>query len=67
MLLRHPARIMLTHGLFNYPAHFVSLIPLPLLEVLLIDRRRSGVREHIMVYTIVATAGVLHNKQTVCA
>jgi len=58
---------MLTHGLFNYPAHFVSLIPLPLLEVLLIDRRRSGVREHIMVYTIVATAGVLHNKQTVCA
>ena len=57
---------MLTHGLFNYPAHFVSLIPLPLLEVLLIDRGRCGVREHIMVNTIVATPGVLHNKETVC-
>ena len=67
MLLRHPARIMLTHGLFNYPAHFVSLIPLPLLEVILIYRGRSGMRKHIMVNTVVATPGVFHDKETVSA
>lgn len=58
---------MLTHGLFNDPAHLGCLILVPLVEVPLIDWGRSGVRVFIMGDIVVTQAGVLHDKETMSA